>query len=156
MSQPLRWMIALLIALAAVLSVAAQESSTVTDDDVNAIAQKLYCPVCENIPLDACGTAACDDWRNEIRLQLEQGMTEAQIIDDFVLRFGDRVVGTPQDPILRALSLVTPVLLIGLGLIAVGYFVIQRRSAAPTPPAAPPVPAETTRYYDQLNRDLEG
>jgi len=82
--------------------------TTVTDDQVNAIANKLYCPVCENITLDTCGTAACADWRYEIRLQLESGMTEEQIVEDFVRRFGDRVVGTPMDPLLRALSLGTP------------------------------------------------
>ena len=86
---------------------------------MNAIAKKLYCPVCENITLDTCGTAACADWRDEIRLQLEQGRTEDQIINDFVSRFGDRVVGTPQDTALRALSLVTPwVIIAGVLLLA--------------------------------------
>ena len=39
------------------------QGSDPTDDDVNAVAKQLYCPVCENIPLDACGTAACEQWR---------------------------------------------------------------------------------------------
>jgi cytochrome c-type biogenesis protein CcmH len=95
--------------------VSAQPRTTVTDNDVNAIAKDLYCPVCENITLDTCGTAACADWRYEIRLQLEAGMNADAIKEDFVRRFGDRVVGTPYDPILRALSLVTPFMLIGLG-----------------------------------------
>ena len=34
-----------------------------SDDEVNAIAEQLYCPVCENVPLDVCGTQACADWR---------------------------------------------------------------------------------------------
>jgi cytochrome c-type biogenesis protein CcmH len=29
-----------------------------SDDDVNAIARKLYCPVCPNTPLDVCETSA--------------------------------------------------------------------------------------------------
>ena len=39
----------------------AQEATPipVTDDQVNAIAHDLYCPVCENTPLDVCGTQAC-------------------------------------------------------------------------------------------------
>ena len=89
----------------------------ITDDEVNEVAGKLYCPVCENIPLDACGTAACQDWREEIRTQLGEGMSEQQVIDNFVARYGDRVVGTPVDPMLRALSLVTPWI---LGALAVG------------------------------------
>lgn len=132
-----------------------QGTSTVTADQVNAIAAKLYCPVCENIPLDACGTAACADWRNEIKLQLEQGMTEAQITDDFVRRFGDRVVGTPQDPLLRILSLVTPWLLIGLGGAGGVWFLLRQRIQTATP-ITQSAPQGTQAYYDQLERDLQG
>jgi cytochrome c-type biogenesis protein CcmH/NrfF len=49
------------IGLLAILLVLASpgfaQGSDPTDDEVNAIASQLYCPVCENIPLDACGTA---------------------------------------------------------------------------------------------------
>lgn len=81
-----------------------------TADDVNEIAGKMYCPVCENIPLDVCGTAACADWRDEIAIMLGDGLTEDEIIDDFVFRFGDRVVGVPQNTTLRVLSLAVPLL----------------------------------------------
>ena len=86
----------------------APDLSAISDDEVNSVAKQLYCPVCENIPLDVCETAACQDWRYEIRLQLADGLSEQAIIDDFVDRFGERVVGTPQDPTLRNLSLITP------------------------------------------------
>lgn len=95
--------------------VSAQPRTDVTDDEVNAIAKDLYCPVCENITLDTCGTAACADWRYEIRLQLEAGLDAETIKADFVRRFGDRVVGTPYDPVLRVLSLVPPFLLMAVG-----------------------------------------
>ncbi len=144
--------------------VAAQENtSTVSDDDVNRIAKKLYCPVCENITLDTCGTAACEDWRYEIELQLEQGKTDAAIIDDFVTRFGDRVVGTPQNPTLRALSLATPWLLIIAGFCALLYTswrwwsnqdAAQQPVNAQSSPTAPG--ASLSDYQAQLERDLEG
>jgi cytochrome c-type biogenesis protein CcmH len=145
-------------ALAVILPAAAQER-TVTDDEVNAIARKLYCPVCENIPLDVCGTAACADWRAEIRDQLGSGMTEEEVISDFVRRFGDRVVGTPQDPTLRALSLVTPWV---LGLIAVlgAVYTFMRWRSAPTqrPAAGGGVPESSTKdedfYRARLEQDL--
>jgi len=169
-SQPLRrWLwVGLLVAflaLAFVPPAVAQDGvprTLVTADQVNAIAEKLYCPVCENIPLDVCGTAACADWRDEIRIQLESGMTEQQIIDDFVRRFGDRVVAIPQDPTLRAVSLFTPYIVIGLGLL-VALSVIwrfQRRKAvgfAGGPAAATPATADhSSSYYEQLQKDLEG
>ena len=148
-----------LILFALVASTAAQDTttSTVTDDQVNAIASKLYCPVCENIPLDTCGTAACAEWRAEIRGYLEQGWTEDQIIADFVRRFGDRVVGTPQDPTLRALSLVTPYILTLL-VFALGVYVFirwraQRNGAAE---ALAATPQQDDDYRSQFERDLAG
>ena len=48
-------LIVLLLVLATVP--AAAQDTDVTTDDVNEIAGKMYCPVCENIPLDTCGTA---------------------------------------------------------------------------------------------------
>lgn len=68
----------------------------VTDDQVNAIAKQLYCPVCEGIPLDTCGTQACEDWRQLIRQKLEEGWTEDQILTFFVERYGERVLATPR------------------------------------------------------------
>jgi cytochrome c-type biogenesis protein CcmH len=67
----------------------------VTDDQVNAVAHQMYCPVCENTPLDVCPTPACAEWRDLIRQQLSQGWTEQQIKDYFVQRFGARVLATP-------------------------------------------------------------
>ncbi len=147
----------LLLVGAAALSVSAQ-ATTVTDDQVNAIAKKLYCPVCENVTLDTCPTAACDDWRYEVRLQLEAGRSEQEIVDDFVTRFGDRVVGTPQDAVLRALALVTPwVISAGVLLILTRMILVRRRAqnAANLPPAAPGA-ASAQSYQELIERDLEG
>jgi cytochrome c-type biogenesis protein CcmH len=134
----------------------------VTDDEVNAIANKLFCPVCENIPLDACGTAACADWRNEIRLFLSQGMTEDEIRTDFVRRFGDRVVGVPQDPLLNALSLITPWVMVGIGLLVVlSSFVTWRKhkaiaGATIASPSPATQPTSQDLFLDQLEKDLKG
>lgn len=66
-----------------------------TDDQINAIAKQLYCPVCENIPLDVCGTQACEQWRDLIRQKLVAGWSEEQIKQYFVDQYGDRVLATP-------------------------------------------------------------
>ena len=110
---------ALLVLLIATLGARAQEA-VVSDNAVIAIAEKLYCPVCENIPLDECQTRACLEWKEEIRQQLAAGRDETEIIDSFVGRFGDQVVGVPQDPVLRWLTILIPslavVLALGLGI----------------------------------------
>ena len=68
---------------------------TVTDDQVNAVAKQLYCPVCENIPLDVCPTQACAQWRDLIREKLAAGWSEKQIKDYFVAQYGERVLAAP-------------------------------------------------------------
>ncbi len=136
----------------------APPTTTVTADQVNSIAHKLYCPVCENITLDTCETAACEDWRNEIHLQLEAGRTEDQIVADFVQRFGDRVVGTPQDSVLRALALVTPWIIIAAVLIVMARVVIGRSRGRNNTAPSPQVTAShnsNQKYHDLLEKDLE-
>ncbi len=88
------FLLALLMGLAVAVVVYAQQP-TPSDDQVNAIAKQLYCPVCENIPLDVCPTTACAQWRELIRQKLADGWTEQQIKDYFVQQYGDRVLGTP-------------------------------------------------------------
>jgi cytochrome c-type biogenesis protein CcmH len=86
----------------------ANPGTVITDDEVNAVAKQLYCPVCENIPLDVCGTQACADWRAEIRLKLSEGWTEDEIKQYFVNRFGDRVLAAPPARGLNWLVYVVP------------------------------------------------
>jgi len=66
-----------------------------TDDEVNAIARKLYCPVCESTPLDVCPTQACKEWRDLIRTMLIEGKTEDEILQHFVDQYGARVLAEP-------------------------------------------------------------
>lgn len=75
--------------------IAFAQDKTPTDDDVNAIAKQLYCPVCENTPLDVCPTEACHQWRELIRQMLAEGKTEQEIKDYFVANYGARVLSEP-------------------------------------------------------------
>ncbi len=148
----------LLIVVLVAAPVAAQGpgGTKVTDDDVNRVARKLYCPVCENIPLDTCGTAACAQWRDEIRIQLESGKSEEQIVTDFVTRYGDRVVGTPQDPTLRALSLITPWVISAAALaLAVVIFIRWRRDLKTPEPAVDLTSTSSNTSIDEYRARLE-
>ncbi|HDD55864.1 MAG TPA: cytochrome c-type biogenesis protein CcmH [Chloroflexi bacterium] len=91
------WVAALSILLVVCLIPAAvyAQGSGPSDDEVNAVAKQLYCPVCENIPLDACGTTACEQWRGVIRDRLAEGWSEDQIKEYFVAQYGDRVLAEP-------------------------------------------------------------
>src|SRR4030065_81675 len=90
----LAFVLILIFTVIAPRAVSAQQP-TPSDDQVNEIAKQLYCPVCENIPLDVCPTTACAQWRELIRQKLPDGWTEHQIKDYFVEQYGARVLGTP-------------------------------------------------------------
>lgn len=89
--------IAVFLMIAVASTGAAQENppDMPSDNEVNAIAKQLYCPVCENVPLDVCPTQACAQWRDLIREKLSQGWSEEQIKTYFVEQYGDRVLATP-------------------------------------------------------------
>jgi len=94
------WLILLPVAVATAWAVLATsttlaQKATPSADEVNAIARQLYCPVCENIPLDVCPTQACAQWRGLIREKLAQGWTEEQIKQYFVAQYGARVLNEP-------------------------------------------------------------
>lgn len=71
------------------------QQPTPSDDDVNTIANQLFCPVCENVPLDVCDTEACRQWRNLIRQMLAEGKTEDEIKQYFTENYGVRVLSEP-------------------------------------------------------------
>lgn len=109
--------------------------STPSDDAVNMIAKQLYCPVCENVPLDACPTQACAQWRNLIRQKLADGWSEQQIKDYFLNQYGDMVLAEPPRRGLNLLVYTLPPLLFII--CALVLFRVLRRmhktAAEPTP-----------------------
>jgi len=143
------------LGLAALAGSAAAQGTTPTDDEVNAIAKQLYCPVCENIPLDVCPTQACAQWRNTIRLKLSEGWSEQQIKDYFVEQYGARVLATPPATGLNWLVYVLPpaAFLIGAALL---FRALRswRRAATASTPAAPLASDDPyiRRLEDELRR----
>ena len=98
----------------------AQESTpTIPDDEVNAIAKEMFCPVCENVPLDVCPTQACAQWRELIRQRLSEGWTEQQIKDYFVQQYGDRVLAEPPRTGLNWLIYIIPPVIVLAGAVLV-------------------------------------
>lgn len=107
---------------------------TPSDDDVNRVAKQLYCPVCENIPLDVCPTQACQEWRDLIRLKLSEGWSDEQIRQYFAQQYGDRVLSEPPRSGLNWLVYVLPPVIILAGAVLVARVLQSMRK--PVLPAA--------------------
>ena len=148
----------LLLGLLVVASAAAQTPQpTPSADDVNRVAAQMYCPVCENEPLDVCQTSACIQWKAQIGQYLAEGRSDSEIVQIFVDRFGLRVKA---DPLAE-----TPLLWIGPIVVAVlgGIFalvIIRRmtRRGRLAEAEAEPRPAQAgggDEYADRVERELQ-
>lgn len=128
------------------------QNPTPSDDEVNRIAHQLYCPVCENTPLDVCPTEACRQWRDLIRQQLSEGWSEARIKQYFVDQYGVRVLDEPPRTGLNWLVYVLPPLII-----LAGAFLLLRAMRTWTKPkaSAPAGPAATEAPKDEYVKRLE-
>ena len=134
----------------------AQDSTPPTDDEVNAIASKLYCPVCESTPLDVCPTDACKDWRELIRTMLSEGKTEAEILKHFEAQYGARVLAEPPKKGFYWLIYLLPPAIILLGTVilfrSMKEWTKPKAGLAITDEAAPPA---TDDYVARLEEELK-
>ncbi|MBI5082127.1 MAG: cytochrome c-type biogenesis protein CcmH [Chloroflexi bacterium] len=132
----------------------AQDGKPVTDDQVNAVAKQLFCPICENIPLDVCPTQACAQWRDTIREKLAIGWSEDQIKDYFVQQYGERVLAKPRTTGLSLYVWVIPPAAILIGaLFFIFYMRNARMKVAAAPMAASPENEEDD-YAKKLEKEL--
>ncbi len=132
----------------------AAQGGPVTDDQVNAVAKQLNCPVCENVPLDVCETQACLQWRDLIRQKLSTGETPQQIIVYFRATYGDRVLQSPPREGFTGLVWVLPFVGLMAG-VAILIVVLRRMAALPKAEARVEVEAKADAGADEYRRRLE-
>ena len=113
---------ALLLLLAIV---SAQE--IVNDDEVNRVAERLYCPTCANQALAVCATQTCQQWREEVRRQLGAGISEEEVIANFVSLYGVEVLGTPEDSTGQLLTYLPLIVVIAIAV----WVVVRNRKRQP-------------------------
>ena len=126
------------------------QAPTPSDDDVNRVARQLYCPVCENVPLDVCPTQACAEWRADIRDRLAQGWTDEQIKAYFAQQYGDRVLAQPPARGLNLLLYLLPLLALGGGAAIIYRFLRRSPHPAAPPPRSPPADEYAARLEKEV------
>ncbi len=105
------WLVSILAVILVLTPAAAQED--ISDDDVNRVAARLYCPTCANQALAVCATKTCQQWREEVRRQLAAGQSDEDVIAAFVAQYGAEVLGSPADSTGQILTYI-PLLLVVL------------------------------------------
>ena len=158
----------LAVILSAVLALitfftASGQGPSPTDDEVNRIAKQLYCPVCENVPLDVCPTEACRQWREQIREMLIEGRTEQEIIDYFAVTYGERAAGDPRNKLEAYLVPSVAILLGAILLVSALRMWSKPLATAPASPKDARVepgrneakPARQDEYIARLEEELK-
>lgn len=156
---PLRKVLAILFVLACAslpaVSVQAQEDNPVTDDEVNRLASELYCPVCENVPLEVCPTKACAQWRELIREKMSLGWSDEQIKEYFATQYGEQVLAVPPRRGFNWLIYVVPPLLVIIGGLLVARIIKRSRKLAPLPASNPDRPSpDQEELLSEVEQDL--
>lgn len=131
------------------------QQPTPSDNEVNVIAKQLYCPVCENVPLDVCPTQACEQWRQLIREKLTEGWDEERIKAYFVEQYGARVLAAPPAEGLNWLAYLVPPIAILSG----AYILYRAMKSWQKPVPEIEVPGEKTvvpedEYIARLEEEL--
>lgn len=90
------------------------------------LAVELRCLVCQNQTLADSNAPLAEDLRREVREMITRGMTDPEIIEFLVARYGDFVLYRPPWKLTTTLLWVGPFLLLGAGAIGL-VFALRRR-----------------------------
>ncbi len=127
-------MLALLLAVLAGTA-HGKEAQPASDDPqlearVMAIAEELRCLVCQNETIAASHADLAVDLRKQIRLKLQQGQSQQQILDFMVERYGDFVLYRPPWKARTLLLWLGPFVLLVMAVAVMAVNVRRRRRAA--------------------------
>lgn len=122
--------VAALVAVVVLVVVGASSTPTsgASDDRLYALAGQMKCLQCAGESVAGSQADIAIKMRSEIRDQMRQGRTDDEILTFFSERYGQRVLLNPSGDGVSALVWVIPVVVVGVGLLGVGFnFVRSRR-----------------------------
>jgi len=125
----------LVVALAGAQNAWAKEAAPAAEDPVlesrvMALAAELRCLVCQNQSLADSNAPLAVDLRNQVREKMRQGMSEAEIVEFMVARYGDFVLFRPPFKLATMLLWFGPLILLVAGIAALFYRLSRRRAPA--------------------------
>lgn len=145
-----------LIILATLISKSFSFSESI-DDEAREISYLLMCPVCQGQSVAESNSDLAKDMRSIIRQKLEAGESKEEIINYFVDRYGESILGYPPVKGVNLLLWILPALAVVLGGIGIGLFL--HRSKAITGQEINIGKVENTKedkeYLKMVDKDLK-
>ncbi|KIF82505.1 cytochrome c-type biogenesis protein [Noviherbaspirillum autotrophicum] len=129
-----KWMICLLLAVVAAAA-QAREAPPVSGDPVlekrvMALSEELRCLVCQNQTLADSHAELAIDLKNQVREKLAAGMSDKEVVDYLVARYGDFVLYRPPVKATTWLLWFGPFLLLIGGIAVLAVKLVKRRDVA--------------------------
>jgi len=116
------------------------------------LAEDLRCLVCQNESLASSHSELAEDLRREVREQMQKGLSDEEIIDYLVTRYGDYVLFDPPVKSYTLLLWYGPFALLLLGLVGL---VIQLRNRKKNVPEASLSEEDAKRAAEMLNQSKD-
>ena len=145
----------ILIVVAAMACVA-QTASEYESPRINGIAKKLNCNcgchldmACVMPPSGVC--PVCKENKIRIANMLKSGMTEQQVLDQYVKDQGPAVLVVPPG----IMGFTGPYIALALGALALFFVIRHLKGIKPAPAVAPASDAELAKYQAQIDKDLD-
>lgn len=158
-----KWVMMSLILWASLLStslhtVAGEADALAQDPALEArlkvMSEELRCLVCQNQTLADSHAALAEDLRREIRLQMQAGKTNQEVMDYLVSRYGDFVRYRPPFNTTTALLWVGPFMLMLAGLVSLIVMLRRRQTSNTEASSDTPLSAdEASQVKELLSKD---
>ena len=151
----MKWLGILIFALLPLTSWAGEAKDLAEDPAVEkrmvGLAQNLRCLVCQNESLASSHAELAEDLRREVREMIRKGMSDKEITDYLVARYGDFVLYDPPVKSYTLLLWFGPFVLFLLGGGILFYQLRKRRNAMPQAELTP----EAERRAESLLNDKQ-
>ena len=94
------------------------------------ISDSIMSPYCPGMTLSACPSSDARSLRVEIESRFEKGYTEDAVINELKMRFGEKILPSPQDTFLGGLAFMAPWIFIAIAFLLLGRYVKSIRERA--------------------------
>jgi cytochrome c-type biogenesis protein CcmH len=123
------------------------------------LAAQLMCPICDGQTIDGSNAQISQDMRQKVRELLDEGKTNGEIKDYFVLRYGEDILAAPEGSGFNLLAWVVPVFIV-FGGVGIALLTIKNMRKAGIQAQSSPTPAaqngDLSDFLAQVDRDLSG
>lgn len=119
-----------------------------------AIAQKLQCPVCDGQPITESNATIARQMKANVQQQVDDGVTEEEILDFFVERYGPEVLREPRPEGIGWGVWLAPPIIALFGILIVIFGIRSGGRSRSQPQTARPAPRSTADDDEIVAREI--